>query len=99
MLFRSNRLLYIGTNNYQAGKTLGKEMVKLLPHGGKIAVFVGTFSASLVGGVVSIGLLAAGRAGRKTPIPYGPYMIVGCWVGLVAGGAVTDWYLGFSGVS
>ncbi len=42
---KSNRLLYIGTNNYQAGKTLGKEMVKLLPHGGKIAVFVGTFSA------------------------------------------------------
>jgi ribose transport system substrate-binding protein len=42
---KSNRLLYIGTNNYQAGKTLGAEMVKLLPHGGKIAVFVGTFSA------------------------------------------------------
>jgi ribose transport system substrate-binding protein len=42
---KSNRLLYIGTNNYQAGKALGKEIVKLLPRGGKIAVFVGTFSA------------------------------------------------------
>jgi ribose transport system substrate-binding protein len=42
---KSNRLLYIGTNNYEAGKALGKEIVKLLPHGGKIAVFVGTFSA------------------------------------------------------
>jgi leader peptidase (prepilin peptidase)/N-methyltransferase len=59
--------------------------------------FVGTFSASLVGGVVSIGLLATGRANRKTAIPYGPYMIIGCWIGLTAGGAITDWYLDFSG--
>jgi ribose transport system substrate-binding protein len=42
---KSNRLLYIGTNNYAAGKALGGEIVKLLPKGGKIAVFVGTFSA------------------------------------------------------
>ena len=41
----SNRLAYIGTNNYEAGKALGNEIVKLLPQGGKIAVFVGTFSA------------------------------------------------------
>ena len=42
---KSNRLLYIGTNNYAAGKVLGGQIVKLLPNGGKIAVFVGTFSA------------------------------------------------------
>jgi ribose transport system substrate-binding protein len=42
---RSKRLLYIGTNNYSAGKVLGGQIVKLLPKGGKIAVFVGTFSA------------------------------------------------------
>src|SRR4051812_41333447 len=42
---KSNRLLYIGTDNYDAGKVLGGEIVKLLPKGGKLAVFVGTFSA------------------------------------------------------
>jgi ribose transport system substrate-binding protein len=42
---KSNRLLYIGTNNYEAGKVLGREIVKLLPNGGKIAVFVGTLAA------------------------------------------------------
>jgi len=42
---KSKRLLYIGTNNYEAGKVLGGQIVKLLPKGGKIAVFVGTFSA------------------------------------------------------
>jgi ribose transport system substrate-binding protein len=42
---KSDRLLYIGTNNYEAGKALGGEIVKLLPKGGKMAVFVGTLSA------------------------------------------------------
>jgi ribose transport system substrate-binding protein len=42
---QSNRLLYIGTNNYEAGRALGNQIVKLLPSGGNIAVFVGSFSA------------------------------------------------------
>ncbi|WP_437667021.1 sugar-binding protein [Sorangium sp. So ce1182] len=41
---KSKRLLYIGTNNYEAGKVLGNEIVKLLPKGGKMAVFVGMFA-------------------------------------------------------
>jgi ribose transport system substrate-binding protein len=41
----SKRLLYIGTNNYEAGKALGGEIVKLLPKGGKMAVFVGNLAA------------------------------------------------------
>lgn len=41
----SNRMLYIGTDNYAAGKALGAEIVKLLPGGGKMAVFVGSLSA------------------------------------------------------
>ena len=41
----SKRLLYIGTNNFEAGKVLGTEIVKLLPSGGKMAVFVGSLSA------------------------------------------------------
>ena len=41
----TNRLVYIGTNNFEAGRALGKQIVNLLPGGGKIAVFVGTFSA------------------------------------------------------
>jgi ribose transport system substrate-binding protein len=42
---QSKRLLYIGTNNFEAGKALGAEIVKILPKGGKMAVFVGTLSA------------------------------------------------------
>src|SRR5262249_53312237 len=41
---QSHRLLYIGTNNFEAGRALGSEIVKLVPNGGKAAVFVGTFA-------------------------------------------------------
>ena len=44
---KSNRIVYIGTNNYEAGKALGEQIkaMNLLPEGGKAAVFVGMFSA------------------------------------------------------
>jgi ribose transport system substrate-binding protein len=42
---KSNRLLYIGTNNFDAGKVAGQQIIKLLPEGGKMAVFVGRLSA------------------------------------------------------
>src|SRR3954452_8747480 len=42
---KSNRILYIGTNNFEAGKTLGNKIVEMLPKGGKMAVFVGTLAA------------------------------------------------------
>jgi ribose transport system substrate-binding protein len=40
----SKRLLYIGTNNFSAGQALGERIVKILPEGGKIAIFVGSLS-------------------------------------------------------
>jgi ribose transport system substrate-binding protein len=42
---KSNRILYIGTNNFVAGQTLGGQIVKMLPNGGTMAVFVGSLSA------------------------------------------------------
>lgn len=41
----SQRLVYIGTDNFKAGQVLGEQIVKLMPEGGKVAVFVGTLSA------------------------------------------------------
>jgi leader peptidase (prepilin peptidase)/N-methyltransferase len=60
-------------------------------------VAFGTFLAFLLGGVVGIALMVAGRADRKTPIPFGPYLIAGTWLGIAVGGPVWDWYLGVSG--
>jgi len=41
----SKRLCYVGTNNYQAGIAAGKELLKALPGGGKVMIFVGTLDA------------------------------------------------------
>lgn len=37
----SDRLFYLGTNNYEAGRMLGKLVKERMPEGGKIMIFVG----------------------------------------------------------
>jgi ribose transport system substrate-binding protein len=41
----SARKVYLGTNNYEAGRALGKFMRERMPEGGKIMVFVGSVDA------------------------------------------------------
>lgn len=41
----SQRLCYLGTNNYDAGKAAGELIKKVLPDGGKIMLFVGRIDA------------------------------------------------------
>jgi leader peptidase (prepilin peptidase) / N-methyltransferase len=60
---------------------------------------VGCFLGFVVGGVVGIGLMVAGRAGRKTMIPFGPSMIVGAFLALAVAAPVASWYLSTSGLS
>jgi leader peptidase (prepilin peptidase) / N-methyltransferase len=57
------------------------------------ALVVGAFAGVLVGGLGGIAVLIAQRSGLKTQIPYGPYMLVGTWVGLFWGQAVISAYL------
>jgi ribose transport system substrate-binding protein len=42
----SARKVYIGTNNYKAGRAAGELVAKVLPKGGKIAIFVGVMDAT-----------------------------------------------------
>ena len=57
------------------------------------ALVVGSFAAFLIGGVVGLLLLMLSDKGRKARIPYGPYMLVGAYVGLWLGLPVASWYL------
>lgn len=58
------------------------------------AFAVGAFGAFLLGGVFSVGLLLARRAGRKSGIPFGPWMLAGALLGLLVGETLWDAYLG-----
>lgn len=62
-------------------------------------VIVGAFAAFLLGGIFSIVLLAAARATRKTGIPFGPWMLLGAWVGIVFGREISTGYLALVGIS
>ncbi len=62
------------------------------------AVVVGAFAAFVLGGVLGLALLAARRATRRSRIPFGPWMILGTWVGAVWGADVASWYLGVTGL-
>ena len=55
------------------------------------AMFAALISGSLIGAVI-IARVGAKR-GRKTAIPFGPYLALGGLVGLFVGDAIVDWYL------
>jgi leader peptidase (prepilin peptidase)/N-methyltransferase len=57
------------------------------------ALAVGAFAAFLLGGIYGIALIVIGRADRKTAIPFGPWMILGAWTGILAGPTVGRWYV------
>jgi leader peptidase (prepilin peptidase)/N-methyltransferase len=42
-----------------------------------------------------LGLLVTGRAGRRSRVPFGPWMLLGAAVGIVLGERVWDWYAPF----
>ena len=47
-------------------------------------LLAGGFAGFLLGGIYGIALLASGRATRKQPIPYGPFMIAGAVLAVLA---------------
>jgi len=83
------------------GRGMGFGDVKLAPVLGAVlgwtavaAAVVGLFAAFALGAGVGIALMLARKAGRRSALPFGPFLIVGALIGLVAGTWVADAYLG-----
>lgn len=83
---------------YPAGMGLGD--VKLAPVLGAYlgwigygVLAVGAFLGFLYGGVVGVGAMLLGRAGRKSKLPFGPFMLLGALTAVLAGEALVDAYL------
>ena len=62
---------------------------------GPIAVLVTLILSSVVGSVVGVSLilLSKTKLGGFTPIPYGPYICIGCLSWMFFGPQLVDWYL------
>ena len=59
---------------------------------------VGAFAAFLLGGLFSLVLVMTRGATGRTAIPFGPWMIVGAWVGIFAGEQIATAYLALFGL-
>jgi leader peptidase (prepilin peptidase)/N-methyltransferase len=84
---------------YRGGTGMGLGDVKLagvlglyLGWLGWSSVAVGTLAAFVLGGTAGLVLLARGRAGRGTALPFGPAMLAGALLALFAAAPITDWY-------
>ncbi len=51
--------------------------------------------SSIVGALVGSLYLSISRKGHGVPIPFGPYLATAGWIWLLAGHALTNWYLGY----
>lgn len=59
---------------------------------------VGAFAAFLLGGGYALLLLVSRRATRGSGLPFGPWMLIGAWGGIVFGDALVRVYLSFVGI-
>jgi leader peptidase (prepilin peptidase)/N-methyltransferase len=66
---------------------------------GVAAAVVGIASGFLLGGVFGVLLIVLRRAGRRSAIPFGPWMLAGAWVGVLAGVPVAQGYLALVGLT
>ncbi|CAB4931974.1 MAG: prepilin peptidase [Actinobacteria bacterium] len=88
------------------GRGMGLGDVKLAPLLGLVLGWIGWGPASvglatawLVGGATAVILLVAGRAGRRQAIPFGPFLLIGFLIGVLAGSALLDAYLRGTGLA
>jgi len=70
-----------------------------LGYAGWSALLVGTGAAFVLGGAVGLALVAFRRTGRRGTIPFGPFMLAGAALGVVAGAGIGHWYLRVSGIA
>ena len=59
---------------------------------------VGIGAAFVLGGLFGVALIIGRRAGRKSKVPFGPWMFAGAWIGIVAGAQIAHGYLALFGL-
>ena len=88
------------------GRGMGRGDVKLAPLLGLVLGWIGWGPASvglaaawLIGGLTAVILLAAGRTSRRQAIAFGPFLLTGYLIGVLAGSALLDAYLRGTGLT
>ncbi len=85
-IFQLSKGTWIGGGDVKLGVMLG------LLAGGPLNSLLLLFVASFSGMLISVPLLIAGKASRKTRLPFGPFLIFGLVVVQLFGASITNWY-------
>lgn len=88
LIFQVSKGTWIGGGDVKLGLLLG------LLVGGVLPAFLLLFAASVVGLLVSLPAVIKGKAGKKTQIPFGPFLIIGLIIVKLFGVVILDWYAG-----
>lgn len=59
---------------------------------------VGIIAGTIIGGLWGVALIIGGK-GRSARVAFGPWMLLGAWVGVFAGRPLLEFYLGLFGLS
>lgn len=62
-------------------------------------LITGAFAGFVLGGLFGISLILLRRANRKSGIPFGPWMLLGTWVGVLLGAPISHGYLALFGLT
>ncbi len=65
---------------------------------GSGVLVAGLFLGFLLGGVVGVLVLVLGKGGRKTKVPFGPFMLLGTLLAVLIGQPLVDAYLSATGL-
>ncbi|HYH75161.1 MAG TPA: prepilin peptidase [Candidatus Saccharimonadales bacterium] len=88
LLFQVSHGTWIGGGDVKLGVVLG------LLAGGFLEGFLLLFVASLAALVATVPALLQGKAGRKSHVPFGPFLIIGLIVVVLFGHRIIAWYSG-----
>lgn len=86
LLFQASDGKWIGGGDIKLGFLLGLIVADPL------LSWLMLFLAALIGSLVTIPLLAIGKATRRTRIPFGPFLMVGCFLVVLFGQAIIGWF-------
>jgi leader peptidase (prepilin peptidase) / N-methyltransferase len=70
-----------------------------LGYSGWGSLAVGSFAAFLLGGIFGLALILLHKTTRKSGIPFGPWMLLGAWVGILFGNQIWAAYLAVFGLA
>ena len=56
------------------------------------------FLAFLIGAIIGIGLIVAGKKTLKSEVPFGPFLVIGTFIAIFFGDEIINFYLKFYGI-